>query len=371
MPNVDEILHQYALGAEPARVRPLGSAGGMSGAKFWRVSLADTMLAADASTMPYSALANGNGSRASRSSHHRFALRRWPAEHPAPDRLRFIHAVLGHAVRHGVAVVPLPIRTATGETFVRRGRHLWELAPWMPGKADFRRAPNTARLRAAMIALAKFHVAVADYSESSQRSTIEGRHAVARHFARLMELAHRGVKELTKAINKKTWPEFAPLAHQFVEALPRVVPPALAQLEPLASVPLPLQPCIRDIWHDHILFTGDEVTGIVDFGALDIDTPATDIARLLDSLSSFVNRKTVSPLRAAQAQQKTWQAGIDAYSSVRPLSPEELQAAGALNASGTILSGSNWIRWIYIDKRTFSSQEQVLDRFRRIVERLG
>ena len=70
----------------------------------------------------------------------------------------------------------------------------------------------------------------------------------------------------------------------FFDAVPGLLPRAIGQLAPLSNIALPVQPCIRDIWHDHVLFTGDEVTGIIDFGAMDIDTPATDVARLLGSL---------------------------------------------------------------------------------------
>src|SRR5205085_7730253 len=58
-----------------------------------------------------------------------------------------------------------------------------------------------------------------------------------------------------------------------------------ALMEALAVAPqLALQPAIRDVHHEHVLFTGDQVTGLIDFGALRIDTPLTDVARLVGSL---------------------------------------------------------------------------------------
>jgi Ser/Thr protein kinase RdoA (MazF antagonist) len=134
------------------------------------------------------------------------------------------------------------------------------------------------------------------------------------------------------------------------------LPNALQQLEPLAGVALPLQPCLRDIWHDHVLFTANEVTGIVDFGGLDIDTPATDIARLLGSLVGD--------------DREGWQTGLAAYSTVRPLTADELRAATALDASGTVLAGCNWLRWVYIESRQFEDRRQIIDRFRRILMRV-
>ena len=253
-------LRYYPPDCQPTRIEPLGAAGGMSGAQFWRI------------TAPRGTL----------------VLRRWPTEHPTPERLRFIHAVLDHAAQRGITFLPVPIRHDDGESFVQHAGHLWELAPWMPGTADYERSPSVEKLRAAMTALAQFHVAIADFDVAPKRllaHTVEAPRPRSRAaLTRLRELTHGGINELSRAITDTIWPELAPLARQFVAALPSAVPRAIAQLEPLANVPLPLQPCLRDIWHDHVLFTGDEVTGLIDFGAVDIDTPATDIARLLGSL---------------------------------------------------------------------------------------
>ena len=129
-----------------------------------------------------------------------------------------------------------------------------------------------------------------------------------------------------------------------------------------------MQPCLRDIWHDHILFTGDEVTGLVDFGAIDIDTPATDLARLIGFFSP--PRRGVG-LREERGldEAETWHEALAAYQTIRPLTADEIQAAHALDTSGTILAGCNWLRWIYVDGRVFENQNQVIVRFRRILQR--
>jgi homoserine kinase type II len=104
-----------------------------------------------------------------------------------------------------------------------------------------------------------------------------------------------------------------------------------------------------------VLFTGDKVTGIVDFGAIDVDSPAGDISRLLGSL--------------AGDDASGWQTGLTTYSAVRQLSVHEQHAVTALDISGTLLAGCNWIRWIYVDGRQFENPTQVMSRFRAIVAR--
>jgi homoserine kinase type II len=290
-------------------------------------------------------------------------LRRWPAEHPTPERLRFIHAVLDHAVRQGIAVIPTPIRTKSGETFVAHGGYLWELAPWMPGAADYATSPSPQKLRAAMVALASFHVAVADFDGSSAPGAAGNSNAVQRHWERLQDLTPARIGDLSRTIDRSVWPELAPLARQFLSALPRAAPQAVAGLEPLLATTLSTQPCLRDIWHDHVLFVGDEVTGIVDFGAMDVDTPATDIARLLGSLFTPSSGE-------GRARDSFWRDGLSAYSAVRPLSSAEQLAVGALDVSGTLLAGCNWIRWVFGEGRQFDDRQQVIERFRRIVARI-
>lgn len=352
MTEVDAVLANYSATLRPVQIEPfvatsvecLGSAGGMSGAQFWRI-------------------------KAPRGT---FVLRRWPVEHPSPQRLQFIHGVLRHAASRGCKFLPIPVTAQTGQSFVFHAGHLWELAPWMPGTADYEQVPSVQKLHAAMWTLARFHNAVTDLNPSAAPGSAGGSNAITRHLVRLRNLTSTTIANLANAISNDTWPDLAPLARQFVAALPIALPKAIAQLEPLANKTFPLQPCLRDIWYDHVLFTGDEVTGLVDFGAIDIDTPATDIARLLGSFAS------TSPLPCREGlgeglfapsldQTNTWQTGLAAYNTIRPLLPSDIRAVHALHASGTILAGCNWIRWIFTDRNTFDDPARIIKRFQRIL----
>ncbi len=324
--EIQAIIRKYPAAFHPTRIEPLGAAGGMSGAQFWRIET------------PQGAL----------------MLRRWPTEHPTPERLRFIHSVLFHAAERGVSFLAVPIRTSTGESFVSFDGSFWELTPRMPGTADYEQSPSPQKLGAAMRALAKFHAMAHDFPvpDSNPLARVP---AVSRRLARLQELARRGTNELSQALSVDVWPELTPLAHRFLATVPKLLPRASGQLEQVSTMPLPLQPCLRDIWHGHVLFTGENVTGIIDFGAMDIDTPATDVARLLGSL---VGDDEVG-----------WQTGLCAYSTIRQLSADEERATKALDATGTIVAGCNWLQWIYVEGRKFEDREQIIERFRRIAAR--
>jgi homoserine kinase type II len=119
---------------------------------------------------------------------------------------------------------------------------------------------------------------------------------------------------------------------------------------------VPLQPCLGDLWHDHVLFDGDTVTGLIDYGAARLDHVAVDLARLLGSLAG-----DESNLRAA---------GLTAYRRVRPLSPDEEALVTVLDRTGTILGAANWLLWLYREGRVFEDREGVARRLAALVERI-
>jgi Ser/Thr protein kinase RdoA (MazF antagonist) len=127
-------------------------------------------------------------------------------------------------------------------------------------------------------------------------------------------------------------------------------------LSPWAERPLPLQPCLCDIWHDHVLFDSERVAGLIDYGGVKIDQAAVDLARLLGSMAG--DRKE---LRAA---------GLYAYGRWRPLSWEEEALVSILDETGTLIGMANWLKWLYRDGRCFEDPAAVARRLAELVERV-
>lgn len=107
----------------------------------------------------------------------------------------------------------------------------------------------------------------------------------------------------------------------------RRTPGLLAELRPWIDRPLPLQPCLGDCWHAHILFTGDAVTGLIDHAAVRVDYPLVDLARLLGSLSLTASDE--SHLLAG-------------YESERKFRPIDWQLLPGLRQAGIIASLARW-----------------------------
>ncbi len=64
--------------------------------------------------------------------------------------------------------------------------------------------------------------------------------------------------------------------------LARTVAPQVREpLRQASSRSVMLQPCLRDARPEHFLFEGDQLSGLVDFGAMAVDSVVGDLARLI------------------------------------------------------------------------------------------
>ncbi|MCH8042259.1 MAG: phosphotransferase [Planctomycetes bacterium] len=324
------ILQNYPANCQPQRVDPLGTAGGFSGARFWRLE----------------------------SPRGPLCLRRWPSEHPSAEHLTWIHEVLGCVAEHGFAKLPLPIAASNdasndGSSFARHGGHLWELTAWMPGNPDEDRPTSAGRIKAAMAALGQFHRAAAifpcDDTAPAPSPGLGGRLKTLRRFAGQTGRFRSALKAAPPS-------KLRDLAEKVLNLFPLLAPNIEEQLTHAATQPVRQQPCIRDIHRQHVLFQGETVSGLIDFGAMRVESVAGDVARLMGSLAGD---------DAAASQ-----TAIDAYIRENPLSQVEESLIEIFDRSGVLLSPINWIEWIFVEKRRFERMDAVLARFEELVGRL-
>ncbi len=327
------VLANYPADCRSVINEPIRSvnSSGFSGARLWR----------------WTSATKGN-----------LVLRRWPVQHPTEDRLRFIHGVLRHLAENGIDFIAPPCMTANGATFVWEAGHLWELAPWLPGHAISEGTrPSNVQLSNAGQAVAHLHLAAQDFDCSSRTGQVSP--GISERAAKLSQLLQSGYARLTNAVNSpysQPAEQFLPLATELIGLFPVAAPLVWQHLKATQHFAVALQPCLRDIWREHVLFEGDQVTGIVDYGALRTESVAADLARLFSSL--------------AEDRPADWLQGVAAYEAMRPMSPEERQLIVALDVSGTLLSASNWLEWLFVEQRQFSNREGVLSRLATILRRL-
>jgi Ser/Thr protein kinase RdoA (MazF antagonist) len=174
---------------------------------------------------------------------------------------------------------------------------------------------------------------------------------------RLADLQAGQLDRLAAAIVPGEWPALAERALRLVQLVRLATPRVQQTIADAVALPVPIQPCIGDVWHDHVLFLDDAVSGLIDFGGMRADTVAGDVARLLGSL--------VADDRGG------WQTGLTAYDRRRPLSTAERRLITAFDQSGVLMSGLEWIEWIYVDRRVFDSPAMIESRLDATIARLA
>jgi homoserine kinase type II len=324
--EIDRILKLYPDDCQPQSAEAILSPDSFSGAALWRLSTPRGPL----------------------------CLRRWPAEHPSPERLQFVQAVLWHVDQEGFHRVPLPLETRHKHGFVRHAGHLWELTPWLPGATDFRANPGIARLKNALLALAHFHCAAHSFPLADPGPSRSP--GILSREAKLHGLLNGGLEQLQAAVVAGGWPELGDLGHRLIALAAQCGPATHSLLQKVSRLQVPIEPCIRDVWQANVLFVGDEVTGIVDFGAMRPESVATDVSRLLGSL--------------ALDNGADWQRGLAAYESVRQLSDDERTLVSAFDRSTVVMGGLQWLEWVYVGRREFGQPRAVLARVREFLARL-
>ena len=281
------------------------------------------------------------------------------------ERAAWVHRLMRHAAAAGVAEVPELLVARGGSSLVTGsdGIH-WELVRFVPGAATDR--PTPAQGVAAADVLARFHGAVATLPGCAESRGPAP--AVERRIAQCRELRDRPwcLRRRTLSHDRLAGQLHPERLAAVLERWDRAIAifsvaagtaaiEAVVRVSPVATT---LQPVIRDIWSDHVLFdaeTRSRVAGIVDFHAAATDTPATDLARLLGSWRSPVGL-------ADRPLPDRWPEPLAAYDRIRPLEDRDRQRIGFLHAAAVLCGLDNWFRWIVEEGRDFAGWEAALGR---------
>jgi homoserine kinase type II len=285
----------------------------------------------------------------------------------APARAGWIHGLARHLRAAGIAEAPEVMATPDGRTAVAdRGGRLWELVRFVAGTATA--TPTAGQAAAALDALGRLHAAAATVGgEPVTRAPSPG---LGHRIERARRL--RADSWRSRQARLGPWSGGGALAAALRERLEAAVSVfasadgdrAVDRLTALAPPPLPLQPVLRDVWAEHVLFAADmptRVAGFIDFHAAGVDTPATDIARLLGTWRRH---------GSAGGFLEAWAAALAAYESHRPLAPFERWAVPVLHAAGVVFGLDNWFRWVLEEGRTFSDPTAALLRADRLLAAL-
>lgn len=330
--------------AAPVRVAPLGVQG-FSGSPVFVVDFPDTP--------------------------GQFVLKSFHAA-ASREHATFVHQLVRHVRDDGVTQVPEVMLTLDGDTVVTdaEGR-LWELSRFMPGVAV--PCPTPSQAAAAATALARLHLSAASLPGHLPRLHVSP--GVERRIERSRQLLAQPWTARRDAWSRaaRLWMPAdvsTALAARVAAAIEIFAAsdgnPFLARVATLRPNGCLLQPVLRDVWCDHVLFADrahDAVTAIIDLHAAGIDTPATDLARLAGSWDPL-------PKDDRRPLIERWHEAVAAYHRVRPLSREEAALIPLLHATGVVFGIDNWFRWTCEQRREFPDTQKMLDRLDRLLAAL-
>lgn len=313
------------------------ASGGLSGASIYRCIIG-----------------NGQGTPAIGSgSNADLCLRKWP-QHVGQDKLEFIKKHIEFAHEAGANVLPRFFEYAPGAYFLHCDGSYWELTDWMPGQSNYLQEPGKLKLRAAMKMLGELHQiwSICPTSEAAAPSP-----ACRQRVDLLRSVLRPGqIDKLEMAITRTPSDDVRDVAMSTLHMLRKLGPRLLGELERIERQPVDLHFVLRDIWSDHVLFVGEEVTGIIDLGAARVDEPATDVARLLSSLEP--------------SDTEAWDYGFSCYKAKCPTI--DVQRVQVLDQVSCLLSAVQWLRWLVVEGKEFSvARETLLKRWAGFNERLA
>jgi homoserine kinase type II len=326
--DIDEVLRRYGftVTGPPAVVRV---GGGFSGADVWRVDTTAGMC----------------------------CLRRWPASEPGRDRLRWIHTILRQAYFAGCRFLPLPLAAEDAATAVIQAGRLWELTNWLDGRADDSPSLDERRMTSAVRAFAQFHRTLCDEPWASVAAAPSP--GLVDRLERLDHGLATGLADLRAAEIPLGWSELAARRDEYLRLFGRAAAIVRPHVSDFAGRSRILQPCIRDLRREHLLFDGDELCGLVDFGAMQMEHPAIDVARLLGECVGDDRARRDAALAEYRAA-----AGPALADAADPA------VVGAFDAGNLVLSPYNWLRWILVEGRDFADRRAVLQRLDALLARL-
>jgi len=236
------------------------------------------------------------------------------------------------------------------------------MEPWMPGRADFHAHPSEDRLKSAMHWLARLHLATPRFlpdpaaREWFQSFPASPSPAVSERLSLIHSWNPERIAAHRSQIPRIPDQRFHTPLLGFLDQYPRHAPGIATELQLATRLSVPLFPSLRDLWHDHLLFTGEQLSAVIDPAHCRTESAPSDLSRLLGSLF---------PL-----EKNSWDRALEFYTSLRPLTPDEYQLLEVLDRSQILLSGLHWVERLTTDSPLPSDPTSLANRLETLHKRL-
>ena len=302
-----------------------------------------------------------------------YCLKAWPRDSTMQQRLTNIHKHLQLLADGQLGFVPRVIPNRRGAGLLEHEQWIWEVTTWLRGEADISGNVSIERRKSAADAIAQVHhlwrknLVDRDFSPG-----LNGRIA-------LLKEAHLQLPECSSIIKSRPSldiftggesidvesPEAIDLAQRTLQHLSRSATRLIDRMVEL-NCPLDLHFVMRDLHSDHILYVGDHVTGLIDFGAARWDEPMLDLVRWLSSQLPFDRSSRYESLEYYFRK-------LEELTGSRSGSDKSflLRRFSVLDEVSTMLSAWYWFDWLVIERRTFSVPARMIAlRWAQLLSRL-
>ena len=219
------------------------------------------------------------------------------------------------------------------DTLFAMGETCWELADWMPGEPV--RSTGWIRdeaLNNVIDAIATMHAHVRDSRPSWPAPVDCIESGLELRASKLTDYMRSGFDRCStqweSIPDRRSQPVLASLGR--ILSLARAIGSRLYKpMQELATIPVRSHWIARDLWREHFLFEGDQLTGIIDFTASKISWPGLDLAR---SLGTFL-----------LDEDPRWDAAIERYRSAMGQKDIDLRDVRVTHRVSTILSAMHYV----------------------------
>ena len=242
----------------------------------------------------------------------------------------FFLALMEHLAKRGLNC-PLPVHTRAGDVLGTLAGRPAAIVTFLDGL--WIRRPSTRHCAAVGAALAKLHLAGADFAmKRANALSVEG-------WRRLVTQADGRADTVQAGLGKTIADEFAYLEKSWPRGLPQGVIHA-------------------DLFPDNVFFLGDELSGLIDFYFACIDTLAYDLAVCLNAWC-FESDHSYNVTKG--------RAMLQAYAQVRALSDAEREALPIL-ARGAALRFllTRLVDWLAVPEGALVKPKDPLEYFRKL-----
>ena len=290
----------------------------------------------------------------------RYALKRWPDSF-SRNRIESIHRVILHARAQGCDIIAFPVtfpplanesQSDSSTTVLSANGEHWELSHWRPGE-PLTTTANLDTIRRGAEAISRFHACTASLESIHQSPPIieERLRALAWHRMHFPIPAQSIPQMAQPSKLSAALRDAANLLHwKWDEACTQIH----RSLTKHSACKHATQYVLRDVHAEHLLFSEGEPTGLIDFDAVRVDTPAADLARWAGSF-----------LAGQHAAEDVWDAVMAGYcenmeQSKRTTGPPMVKLATDLCFAGIWLSLANWLVWLAVERREFKAPPEKL-----------